>query len=134
MNIGEYCPEQYIILYEFASSIWYIASDNIHAITLLSYSNKLSIFYINIVYFIIFNWNIELHIHIACKYRDILHDYFPLKLIGKYLLLHVYNKPNYSHYSLYNSGLEPNTCIPFHLCLYNYGLNIRIILNVKYNL
>jgi hypothetical protein len=49
-------------------------------------------------------YNIELHIHIACKYRDILHDYFPLKLIGKYLLL--YNKPNYSHYSLASLPLE----------------------------
>ena len=29
----------------------------------------------------------------ACKYKDILHDYFPLKLIGKYLLL--YNKREY---------------------------------------
>jgi hypothetical protein len=33
MNIGEYCPEQYIILHE-------LARDNIHAITLLLYSNK----------------------------------------------------------------------------------------------
>jgi len=30
MNIGEYCPEQYIILHELASAIWYIARDNIH--------------------------------------------------------------------------------------------------------
>jgi len=29
----------------------------------------------------------------ACKYKDIVHDYFPLKLIGKYLLL--YNKSFY---------------------------------------
>jgi hypothetical protein len=44
---------------------------------------------INMVFFITFKWNIELlqifiielvqYIHIACKYKDILHDYFPLK-------------------------------------------------------
>jgi hypothetical protein len=28
----------------------------------------------------------------ACKYKDILHDYFPLKLIGKYLLNSVFLK------------------------------------------
>ena len=37
---------------------------NIHAVTLLLYSNKYfmpkSVFHINIVYFIIFKWNIEL--------------------------------------------------------------------------
>ena len=33
MNIGEYCPKQYIILHKHAR-------DNIHAITLLLYSNK----------------------------------------------------------------------------------------------
>ena len=36
---------------------------NIHAITLLLYSNKYLMpkeFYLNIVYFIIFKWNIEL--------------------------------------------------------------------------
>jgi hypothetical protein len=59
----------------------------------------------NIVYFIIFKWNIERrqififevvqytlyqYFLSACKYKDILHDYFPLKLIGKYLLR--YNK------------------------------------------
>jgi hypothetical protein len=46
-NIGllhEYCPEQYIILPERASSIWYTARDNIHAITLLLYSNKYFLF------------------------------------------------------------------------------------------
>jgi hypothetical protein len=58
----------------------------------------------NIVHFIIFKWNIELlqififessAIYIlsvfflsACKYKDILHDFFPLKLLGKYLLLY----------------------------------------------
>ena len=31
MNIGEYCPEQYIILHELASAICYIARDNIPA-------------------------------------------------------------------------------------------------------
>ena len=36
MNIGEYCPEQYIILHELASAM----RDNIHVITLLLYSNK----------------------------------------------------------------------------------------------
>ena len=40
MNIGEYCPEKYIILRECSSAIWYTARDNIHAITLLLYSNK----------------------------------------------------------------------------------------------
>ena len=30
MNIGEYCPKQYIILHKHASAIWYTASDNIH--------------------------------------------------------------------------------------------------------
>jgi hypothetical protein len=28
------------------------------------------------------------YFYLACKYKDILHDYFPLKLIGKYLLLY----------------------------------------------
>ena len=45
MNIGEYCPEQYIILRERASAIWYTAKDNIHAITLLLYSNKYFFFW-----------------------------------------------------------------------------------------
>jgi len=31
----------------------------------------------------------------ASKYNDILHDYFPLKLIGKYVLL--YNKSDLLH-------------------------------------
>ena len=45
MNIGEYCPKQYIILHEFASAIVQynilreIIFTNIHAITLLLYSN-----------------------------------------------------------------------------------------------
>jgi hypothetical protein len=59
----KYCPEQYIILHELARAMWYIARDNIHAITLLLYSNKYLMpkaFYLNIVYFIIFKWNIEL--------------------------------------------------------------------------
>jgi hypothetical protein len=30
MNIGDYCPEQYIILHERASVISYSARDNIH--------------------------------------------------------------------------------------------------------
>jgi len=30
MNIGEYCPEQYIILHEFASAMCYFARDNVH--------------------------------------------------------------------------------------------------------
>ena len=56
-----------------------------------------TLFYRNIVYFIIFKWNFELHLYFkysylnqcnihfvsiflsACKYKDILHDYFPLK-------------------------------------------------------
>ena len=58
------------------------------------------------MYFIISKWNLlqififELvqqtfyqYFYLACKYKDILHDYFPLKLIGKYLLL--YNKHLY---------------------------------------
>ena len=28
------------------------------------------------------------YLYLGCKYKDILHDYFPLKLIGKYLLLY----------------------------------------------
>jgi hypothetical protein len=60
MNIGEYCPEQYIILHEIASAIFLRVTifTNIHEITLLLYSNKYvmpkAFFYINIVYFIIF--------------------------------------------------------------------------------
>ena len=30
MNIGEYCPSQYIILHSQAREIWYTAWDNIH--------------------------------------------------------------------------------------------------------
>ena len=43
MNIGEYCPEQNFILHELASAIYYVLRGtifpNIHAITLLLYSN-----------------------------------------------------------------------------------------------
>ena len=49
-------------------------------------------------------WTSAIYIlSVACKYKDILHDYFPLKLIGKYLLL--YNNIVYWYhcisYSLY---------------------------------
>ena len=30
MHIGEQCPEQYIILHQLSSAVWYIMSDNIH--------------------------------------------------------------------------------------------------------
>ena len=44
-------------------------------------------------------WTSAIYIlSVACKYKDILHDYFPLKLIGKYLLL--YNKHIYHIFRL----------------------------------
>ena len=85
---------------------------NIHATILLLYSNTQlcfaqSILYNIIVYFIIFKWNTELlqififelvqyilfSVFSACKYKDIVHSYFQLKLKGKYALL--YNKTFY---------------------------------------
>jgi hypothetical protein len=107
-------PLQYWIQRIYRIIAWIFT--NIHAITLLSYTvviNILSLkhflykywvfYYISVDFWITSNihiWTSAIWQYLPCKYKDILHNYFPLKLIGKYLLL--YNK------DIYHINLQSN--------------------------